>query len=73
MGTPDEVATEESLNTYKGVERIVRAAFVYAAGNSRGRVTLVDKANVLAREGALWRRVFAEIGSGFPGIAQHTM
>lgn len=73
VGTPDEVATEESLNTYKGVERIVRAAFEYAAENARGRVTLVDKANVLAREGALWRRVFAEVGSGFPGIARDTM
>ena len=73
VGTPDEVATEESLNTYKGVERIVRAAFEYAAENGRRRVTLVDKANVLAREGALWRRVFAEVGSGFPGIARDTM
>ncbi len=73
VGTTDEVATEESLNTYKGVERIVRAAFEYAAGSGRGRVTLVDKANVLTREGALWRRVFAEVGSGFPGIAQDTM
>lgn len=72
-GTPDEVATEESLNTWKGVERIVRAAFEHAAKTSRGRVTLVDKANVLAYEGALWRRVFAEVGVGFPGIVQEAM
>ncbi len=72
-GTPDEVATEESLNTWKGVERIVRSAFEHAAGTSRGRVTLVDKANVLAYEGALWRRVFAEVGADFPGIAQDAM
>ncbi len=72
-GTPDEVATEESLNTWKGVERIVRAAFEHAAGTSRGRVTLVDKANVLAYEGALWRRVFAEVGADFPGIARDAM
>ena len=72
-GTPDEIATEQSINTWKGVERIVRAAFEHAARTSRGRVTLVDKANVLAHEGALWRRVFAEVGAGFPGIAQDTM
>ena len=72
-GTPDEVATEESLNTYKGVERIVRAAFGHADETSRGRVTLVDKANVLAHEGALWRRVFAEVGAQYPGIAQDAM
>ena len=72
-GTPDEVAIEESLNTWKGVERIVRAAFEHAARTSRGRVTLVDKANVLPHEGALWRRAFAEVGAEFPGIAQDTM
>ena len=72
-GTPDEVAVEESINTYKGVERIVRAAFEHADRTSRGRVTLVDKANVLSHEGGLWRRVFAEVGAGFPGIARDAM
>ena len=72
-GTTDEIATQESLNTYKGVERIVRAAFEHAAGTGRERVTLVDKANVLSHEGALWRRVFAEVGAGFPGIVQDAM
>ena len=72
-GTPDEIAVEESLNTYKGVERIVRAAFEHADRTSRGRVTLVDKANVLSYEGGLWRRVFAEVGAGFPAIARDTM
>lgn len=69
-GTRDEIATQESVNTYKGVERIVRAAFDYAAAAGRRRVTLVDKANALVHEGRLWRRVFAEVGSGFPGLEQ---
>ena len=72
-GTTEEVATQESLNTFHGVERIVRAAFEHAAATGRGRVTLVDKANALVHEGALWRRVFAEVGSGFPDIAQDAM
>jgi len=72
-GTRDEIATQESVNTWKGVHRIVTAAFEYAAENARGRVTLVDKANVLTYEGALWRRVFAEIGDEYPAIAQDTM
>ena len=72
-GTTDEAATEVSLNTWKGVERIVRAAFEHARGTGRGRVTLVDKANVLAHEGGLWRRVFAEVGSEFPEIERHAM
>ncbi len=69
-GTSDEIATQESVNTYKGVERIVRAAFDYAGSNGRERVTLVDKANALVHEGCLWRRVFAEVGSRFPGVEQ---
>jgi len=72
-GTTDEVAIEESLNTYKGVERIVRAAFEHASATGRTSVTLVDKANVLAYEGGLWRRVFAEVGGEFPAIDRDAM
>ena len=71
--TPDEVATETSVNTHKGVKRIVAAAFEHAAASGRGRVTLVDKANVLEHEGALWRRVFEAVGAGFPGIRRDAM
>ncbi len=69
-GTPDEVTIQESVNTRKGVERITRAAFEYAADKGRGRVTLVDKANAMPIEGSLWRRVFGEIGAGYPDIEQ---
>lgn len=72
-GTTEEVAVEESLNTYRGVERIVRAAFEHARAAGRTRVTLVDKANVLSYEGGLWRRVFAEVGSAFPEIGRDAM
>lgn len=69
-GTRDEIATQESVNTYKGVERIVRAAFEYARIAGRARVTLVDKANALVHAGRLWRRVFEEVGRDFPAIEQ---
>lgn len=72
-GTRDEIATEQSVNTWKGVQRIVQAAFAHAACAGRGRVTLVDKANVLQYEGGLWRRVFADVGAGHPDIAQDVM
>lgn len=72
-GTPDEIAIQESLNTFKGVERIVRAAFDHAVEKGRTRVTLVDKANALPLAGALWRRVFRDIGSAYPGIEQDEM
>jgi 3-isopropylmalate dehydrogenase len=67
-GTPDEVAIEEDINTRKGVERIVRAAFEYARTNKRRKVTLTDKANAMQHAGALWRRIFAEVGSEYSDI-----
>ena len=72
-GTPDEVAIEEDVNTRKGVERIIRAAFEFADSRGRGRVTLVDKANVQRYAGALWRRVFGEVGADYPDIDQDAM
>ena len=56
-GTIHEVATEESINTAFGVERIVRDAFE-RAGRRRGKVTLVHKTNVLVHAGSLWQRTF---------------
>ncbi len=72
-GTADELAIEEDLNTRKGVERIVRAAFEYASTRGRKRVTLADKANAMRHVGGLYRRVFAEVGEEYPGIARDAM
>jgi len=66
-GTPQEIATEESINTAFGVERIVRDAF-RRAGRRRGRVTLVHKTNVLVNAGATWQRVFDEVAAEHPEI-----
>jgi len=67
-GTPDEVATQESYYTRKGVERIIRAAFAYAKSHGRTRVTMSDKSNVLRYGHDLWQRVFAEVGREYPNI-----
>ncbi len=72
-GTPDELAFEEDVNTRKGVERIVRAAFDHAAARGRGRVTLADKANAMRHAGDLWRRVFREVGAEYSGIEQEAL
>ena len=72
-GTPDEIAIEKDLHTRKGVERIIRAAFEYAESRGRGRVTLVDKANVQRFVGGLWRKVFEEVGEAYPRISQDSM
>jgi len=67
-GTPDEVATQESYYTRKGVERIIRAAFEYAKSHGRTRVTMSDKSNVLRYGHDLWQRVFAAVGEEYPEI-----
>lgn len=72
-GTPDEVAIEEDINTRKGVERIIRAAFEYARTHNRRRVTLTDKANAMQHAGELWRRVFAMVGSEYGDIDRNAV
>ncbi|MFG1923593.1 3-isopropylmalate dehydrogenase [Cryptosporangium sp. NPDC048952] len=68
-GTPREVATEESLNSRSGVERVIRDAYTRAQGRSRRHLTLVHKQNVLVNAGNLWSRTFAEVGKEFPDVA----
>ncbi len=67
VGTPQEIAVEESLNTRFGVERIVRDAFDRAT-KRRGKVTLVHKTNVLTNAGSLWQRTFNEVAAEFGDI-----
>lgn len=67
-GTPEEIATQEELNTRKGVERIIVAAFEYARLNKRKRVTMADKSNVQRYGGDLWQRVFKGVASAYPEI-----
>ena len=55
------------------MERIIRAAFEYAELRGRGRVTLVDKANVQRFVGGLWRKVFEEVGGDYTRISQDSM
>ncbi len=67
-GTPHEVATEVSLNTAYGVERVVRDAFARAQARPRRKLTLVHKTNVLVHAGAVWSRVVAEVAEEFPDV-----
>jgi len=66
-GTPHEVATEVSLNTAYGVERVVRYAFDKARSR-RNHLTLVHKTNVLAFAGSLWSRIVAEVHADYPEV-----
>jgi 3-isopropylmalate dehydrogenase len=67
-GTPDEVAIQEEINTYKGVHRIIRHAFAFAAERGHTRVCMADKSNAMQQGHALWQRVFTEVAAQYPAI-----
>ena len=67
QGTVHEIATEVSINTAMGVERVVRDAFARAE-RRRGKITLVHKHNVLVNAGGLWNRVFEAVATEHPGV-----
>lgn len=68
-GSPQEVATQGSVNTRHGVERCIRHAFELAESRPARHVTLVHKTNVLTFAGDLWERTFNEVAAEHPGIA----
>jgi 3-isopropylmalate dehydrogenase len=68
VGTPHEIATEVSVNTAYGVERVVRDAFARAEARPRHALTLVHKHNVLTHAGHLWRRTVESVGADFPDV-----
>ncbi len=68
-GTPQEIATQGSVNTRMGVERAVRFAFDLAEQRERKHLTLVHKTNVLTFAGDLWQRAFDDVAAEHPGVA----
>jgi 3-isopropylmalate dehydrogenase len=68
VGTPAEIATEVSVNTAYGVERVIRDAFARAERRPRKKVTLVHKTNVLVNAGSLWWRLFEQVAAEHPGV-----
>jgi 3-isopropylmalate dehydrogenase len=79
QGTPDEIATQEDINTRKGVERIIRYAFEYCErhkkldGSARKKVLMCDKSNAMTHAGGLWQRTFKEVGQEYPQITPEHM
>ena len=67
--TPNEVATEVSVNTAFGIERVVRYAFELASSRPRRKLTWVHKTNVLVHAGAAWQRIVRAVAAEYPDIA----
>src|SRR5262249_37919495 len=68
-GTPHELATQESLNTRFGVERVARYAFEQAMARPRKKLTLVHKTNVLTFAGDLWARATDSLAKEYPEVS----
>jgi len=67
-GTDDEIAIQEELNTFKGVNRIIRHAFAFAKAHGLTKVCMADKSNAMQQGHALWQRVFKQVASEHPDI-----
>ena len=67
-GTENEVATQESINTWKAINRCIIYAFEYAKANKRKKVTLCAKTNVLTYAHDLWERIFYQVAENYPDI-----
>ncbi|MCR4373824.1 MAG: 3-isopropylmalate dehydrogenase [Acidobacteria bacterium] len=72
-GTPDEIAIQEEINTFKGVNRIIRHAFEFAAARGLTRVCMADKSNAMQQGHALWQRVFKDVAAEYPAIVASHM
>lgn len=79
QGTADEIATQEDINTRKGVERIIRYAFEYCKnsskldGSPRSKVLMCDKSNAMTHAGDLWQRTFKSVSAEYPQITPQHM
>ncbi|WP_421082936.1 3-isopropylmalate dehydrogenase [Rothia nasimurium] len=67
-GTDAEIATEVSVNTAYGIERLVRYAFDLAASREKKKLTLIHKTNVLVNAGALYTRIFNKVAEEYPQV-----
>ncbi|HTJ71261.1 MAG TPA: 3-isopropylmalate dehydrogenase [Actinospica sp.] len=72
-GTDQEIATEVSVNTAYGIERVVRDAFERAKARPRRKLTLVHKNNVLVFAGHLWTRIFNAVATEYPEVTTDYM
>jgi len=72
-GLPHEVATELSVFTRGGVERIMRFAFELARSRPRRQLTVVTKSNAQRYGMVLWDEIAAEVAQDFPDVTWDKM
>jgi tartrate dehydrogenase/decarboxylase/D-malate dehydrogenase len=67
-GLPEEIATETSVFTRAGVERVHRFAFELAKKRARRQLTLVTKSNAQRHGMVLWDEIFYEVAARYPEV-----
>jgi len=67
-GSEDEIAIQEEVNTFKGVNRIIRHAFEFARARGLSKVCMADKSNAMTSGHALWQRVFSDVAAEYPEL-----
>ncbi len=72
-GLPQEVATEVSVFTRNGVERIHRFAFTLARQRPRRQLTLITKSNAQRHGMVMWDEIFAQVAADFPEVKTDKM
>jgi tartrate dehydrogenase/decarboxylase / D-malate dehydrogenase len=68
QGHPIEVATDVSMMTRAGVERIMRFAFRLAGSRPRKLLTVVTKSNAQRHAMVMWDEIAAQVAKEFPGV-----
>ena len=68
QGHPIEVATDVSVMTRAGVERILRYAFRLAQARPRRQLTVVTKSNAQRHAMVMWDQIAAEVAREFPDV-----
>ncbi len=68
QGHPIEVATDVSIMTRAGVERILRYAFKLARSRPRKQLTVVTKSNAQRHAMVMWDQIAAEVAGEFPDV-----
>ena len=68
QGHPIEVATDVSIMTRAGVERIIRYAFELARSRPRRQLTVVTKSNAQRHAMVMWDEIAAQVAKDFPDV-----
>lgn len=66
--SPHTTATEVSIFTRPGIERIMRFAFETAKSRPRKKLTMVTKSNAQRHGMVLWDKIFYEVANEYPDI-----